>query len=55
MSSDGNPETFTTVVRSATEFVGIGKGKVMTQESLGMHIALRCQASSTITNPIPIS
>jgi hypothetical protein len=47
MSSGGNPETFTSVVRSATRFVGIGKEKVMTQESLGMHIALRCRARST--------
>src|ERR1700733_11408384 len=44
----GNPETFTTVVRS-TRFVGIGKGKAMTQESLGMHIALWCRTSSTTT------
>ena len=33
----------------ATRFVGIGRGKAMTQESLGMHIALRWRASSTTT------
>jgi hypothetical protein len=49
MSSGGNPETFTSVVRSATRVVGIGRRKIMTQESLRMHTALQCRASSMTT------